>query len=541
MLLLKLVILAFLLFPLGAATGWFVARRAMQRADADSIAADNQQYKVVNGVVHEALNPLNAIRGISELLQRGDLDSTEYRAHLLRLNEATELLLSLATNAQLCFGVASALRMDSVNIQRLLEDLHGSAVAVAAARRVHFEIHVEPDAPVLAVTDESLVRSLLGNVINHCLAITDQGHVEVTLHASHDERIRISVSDTGPSLDDHALRHVFEPFGLVGHTADGNPVGTGLNLHSAFRAARLLGGRLTCESRLNAGSAYSIDLPANVQSRGVTDRSSKVVSFVDHYAKHRAQVGRHRVLVIEDQLSNAHVIQSALERAGHSVVVVHDGTGALEQLEAIDSFDLVVIDLRLPDIGGLDVMRLNRLRHGSRQRPLPFIVITSERSERVRNQCLAAGAWAFLQKPISAQCLLDALAMVSDRMERLARVPTVSHGQISQAAVHRNLLAVDPSRRVSDVFCDLLTYIREIEGAAVVSDWNSVIHRTRAVRGAAHLIGAAQIMTVSSSILACKLDELPAKWRVLHERLTESVDDAWRTLTGMLAEVAQRE
>lgn len=540
MLLSKLVILAFPVFLLAVATGWLFGRQVVRRARTLEKAARERHSRVADEFIHEALNPLHAIRGIGELLERGDLGAAELRSHLLRLNESTEALLSLATNAQLCFGHACARNDANVDIQQLLEDLRGRALATAAARQLHFEIHLEPDAPALVVTDASLVRCLLGNIVNHCLAITEQGHVEITLHTGSDEEIRISISDTGPSLDAHALRQVFEPFGLAGHTCDGNPAGTGLNLHAALRAARLLGGKLTCASRLSAGSLYSIALPVTVRSRGATERENRVVSFADHYARHRAQVRRHRVLVAEDQISNAHVIQSALERAGHAVVVVHDGDSALERLAASDGFDLVVIDLRLPDISGLDVMKLSRLRPGLRHQPPPFIVLTSERSESVRTQCLAAGAWAFLQKPVSAQGLLDALAMVSDRVDRLARAPAVAHGQISLAAVHRTLLAVDPGRREFDVFRDLLGFLREIEGAAAINDWQTVVHRTRAVRGAAHLIGAAQVTLTSSQIVACKPDELPAVWPALHQRLTETVDDAWRTLSGMLAEVVRR-
>lgn len=524
----------------GAIVGWWHARRALAALRAKQAADETQRGRVIRRLEHEILNPLETICGTVELMLHGGDTTAADRSHLLAIQQASNTLLAVVRNAGTWLNPPASAVGESFDLHEALEAIMAPRFSRAIAKRLHFELHIEPCSPRIVEADAELLAHCLGNVLDHCLAITDHGHVEVTLHSASNENVSLTISNTGPPFSPQA--QLFEPFGLFGHTREGNPSGTGLNLNVARLIARALGGELDCLTRAPMGTGFSLRFPAIVQSRaGSALPTGNVVPHNDLYAKHRAQVTSKRLLVVEDQASNAHVIASTLKRGGHDVAIASDGNAALLQLGAEEPFDVVIIDLGLPDIGGLDVIKLSRFHSAVRKHDVPFIVLTGETSERVRQDCFAAGAWIFLKKPMSSQRLLDAVALVCERAEHLADSNRIQPGDISLNAAHRALLSSDPSQALFENFRDMLNYQRDIEKAAQWDDWDAVLRRVRAVHGAAHLIGADRVSAVCLRISSTPKPALQTVWPALQRDLSGSIDDAWRAVSKLLDQVAEED
>ncbi|GGA81804.1 hypothetical protein GCM10011521_20190 [Arenimonas soli] len=520
-----------MLLAVTALLGWQLSARSLARLRARHATEQAKQHAVVHRLGAEIRNALTAITGNCEaLLYDG---KTCERSRLLAMRDSSERLMALVRNAG-AWLVPPTPVTGIAELQPMLQELVASRMSTAIGKGLHFELHVEPGAPDLLETDLAWLHAACANLIDHALAATGRGHVEVTLHAESGDELQLSVADTGPSLAPEAVARLFEPYGLDGILPGGNPPGTGLNLHVARSIARAFGGDIECATG-TPGTVYTLRLPARLHSRSPGQPcNDAVVPFNDHYARHRSRVPRKRVLVAEDQASNAHVIIAALERGGHSAVLARDGDAALAQLQAGEPFDVAVVDLGLPGITGLDLIKLSRL-DGRGGAALPFIVLTGDTSARMREACVAAGAWMFLNKPMSARRLLDAIAQVCERADRLPELAAVPVGTIRLDTAHRTLLDGDPSGALLENFRDVLNYRREM-GVARQHDWRDALCRVRAVRGAAYLVGAERVVAACRRLLELPLPELPAAWPAFEVELDASIDDAWRSLSSLLAQ-----
>ncbi len=518
---------------------WARSARYLRRMRAERRRTERAQARLAQGLRSDALNLISAIRGASQLLMHDAFgpENLQAHSHASVIHEASDALTMMTNNVSVALAPPAEPNTCIFDVREALSQAVDSRRSKAAQKHLHFELHIEAGAPMQVEVDPQMLSELISNVIEHSLAVTSQGHVEVTLHAGGEQELQISVSDTGPSYATDADHRLFEPYGLSDGLRNGNPPATGLNLHVARRLARLLGGELRASSLTRAGTTYLVELPTTVHS--ICDqnpRQNNVISFTDNYARHRAQVAPKRILVAEDQESNAHVISSTLRRAGHSVVLARDAEDALGALSSSSTFDLVIADLRMPGTSGIDLMKLAQLQDQRRHALLPFIVLTSEASERVRQECIAAGAWAFLQKPMSAQALLDTIQHVCDRVEQLQHIPASHLADQACIAVdqsHRALLSGAISSDLLANFRDMLIYMRDMQETAERGDVDALRNYLRAMRGASHLAGATRVGQLCQKLLTTPSRLLISGWQEHSLSLDSRVDEARRAAASL--------
>lgn len=506
-------------------------RQEVDRKERD----EAERARVLECLAGDFRNPLNAATGLCDLLEEGL--NPQQRRQVAGIRASLHTLLSLASASLVYFGESVTPRPTRVALSDLIEDIGADRQLIATAKGLHFETHIEPGSPDQVEIDGEALRQILSHLLDHALGITQRGHVEVTLHeVAADEMLTIAVDDTGPSLSAETRIAQFRPYGLEGRIPGGNPPGTGLHLFVARTIAQRLGGDLLCSARPSEGCVYTLRVPAIIHTRTASGKpvsGGNLVQLNDLYARHRAQVSPKKVLVAEDQPSNQHVIVQALESGDHAVTLVNTGDAALEAL-ADESFDLAVVDLRLPGTSGLDVIKLGRLTHA---RHMPFIVLTGETSEKVRQECLDAGAWAYLTKPVSSRRLLDTVVAVCERASALADAPRQAKMDIGllHSPMGQAVATGEPTRVVIESMRDALRYVSEFERAAVARDWQSALTRVHAMRGAAYIVSARRVLLVCSRILALPPDELHANWRTHHRDLVDSLDESRREMTTLFA------
>jgi CheY-like chemotaxis protein/anti-sigma regulatory factor (Ser/Thr protein kinase) len=365
---------------------------------------------------HELRTPLNAIIGFAQLLEAGVAGSVnpEQKRQLQIVDSSGQHLLRL---------IEDVLDITRIETGRMVIEPMPVALAPVVERSLRMiepttrglTVHLDsplPDAMLRVVADARRLEQVLVNLLSNAIKYNRPGGtVTLRTHAT-DEEVRIDVADTGIGMDETQQRDLFQPFNRLG--AERLSIeGTGLGLVIARSLVEGMRGRLEVESRAGEGSCFSVWLPA------ATDRDSKPgVRATRAHATGRARTGpRRHVLYVEDNAVNALLMRALFgRRPGWELRIAHDGATALAELEEIAP-DLLLIDLGLPDIDGIELLRRMRRRAGMER--VPAIMVSAAAFEADQRRAQHAGFSEYWTKPIDVDHALlrldELLATPRDR------------------------------------------------------------------------------------------------------------------------------
>ncbi|HET6307091.1 MAG TPA: PAS domain S-box protein [Rhodopila sp.] len=356
------------------------------------------------GMSRELRAPLNEMLGHARLLRAdGALDVTQ--------NAQVEAILAAGRHLlQMITCVFDLSEVDGEDIEPRATELDARAVAAAClelvrpaaeAKRLALNIVVAPDTRTELVTDPTRLRQVLLNLLGNAVKFTSHGMIEIRLRPSAEPAgLRIEVADTGPGIkaeDRQLLFRDFEP--MDSDPGQGFP-GAGLGLALSARLASLLGGRLGYDDNPGGGSVFWLDLPA------ARPLESPPAAPPPTEARAAAPQVLH-VLVVDDVAMNRDIAGSFLRAAGHRVTCVEGGAAAIAAVGTVD-FDVVLMDVRMPEMDGLEATRRIRALEGPRGR-VPIVALTAQAFTEQVAECRKAGMDSHLPKPFGPDSLLTAV------------------------------------------------------------------------------------------------------------------------------------
>jgi signal transduction histidine kinase/ActR/RegA family two-component response regulator len=400
-------------FELAAEREVLIESRAASLQDAEKLAQSKSH--IVATLSHEIRNGLTGVMHVLAAAAGQGGRAAPSREQLNAALHATNDLIAVL-NATLDSETAEqgrlALDAEPFDAVKLVRELVLLNRPHAAAKGVEFNFYVEPDLERrvvgAAVADASRARQVLANLIGNAVKYTVRGRIEARIERRGDDVLAVEIADTGPGLTQAEMIQAFEPFRRVERTGAGVP-GAGLGLSLARQLATLMGGRLTAQSAMGAGSCFTLELPF--------DPSAPLEADADAAVGAPASRGL-RVLVAEDDALNAAMLRAILEQLGHQVVHAQNGRRAVD-LCGVAAFDLVMVDGRMPILDGAQTAAAIR----AQGLKMPIIAVIGGEADEARD-CIDAGADTVLRKPVTvagvARAVADAAAMVHDAETRTA-------------------------------------------------------------------------------------------------------------------------
>ncbi len=365
---------------------------------------------------HEIRTPMNAILGYAQLMQREPGLSTRQQDHLETIARSGQHLIFLINDvldmAKIEAGQITRTE-ERVNLREMIVDLERMFHLRAAQTGVDFAVVVEEAFPGVVQTDPGKVRQVLINLLSNAFKFTPEGQVTLTLNASplDEETIRIVVlvQDTGSGIAPEQIESVFGAFKQASATT--TKTGTGLGLAVSRRFAELLDGDLTATSEVGQGSVFRFEFNAQRTEASLESAVDEVVVGLMPNSKVA------KILVVDDQADNRNLLCAMLRTVGLSVRAASGGEEALEAL-ASESFDLLLLDLRMPGMDGFAV--IDRVRQQNTVPRLPIVIVSASALEAEQKAALARGADGFLSKPINESDLFVAIERLTGVQYRRA-------------------------------------------------------------------------------------------------------------------------
>ncbi len=385
-------------------------------------AANRAKDEFLANVSHEIRTPFGAILGMTDLVLDTPL-TDDQRQCLTTARSAADSLLGLVEDL-LDFEKIEAGKLElapaEFSLRATLSDTVRTLTVRAQSKGLELVYHVQPDVPDALVGDAVRLRQVVLNLVSNAIKFTEQGEVVVHVEVASDPApggeavLRFVVTDTGIGIPPDDLDRIFRAFEQVDSSTTRKHGGTGLGLTIAARLVGLMGGEIGVESERGRSSTFSFTARFGRQSQPSEPDDARPSVAIREPAP-ATSVPPLRILVAEDSEFNVRHLERLLTRRGHHVWLASNGREALNLVSEL-AFDLLLLDLHMPELDGFQVVRAIRERERAAGGHLPVIALTASARKVDHENCLAAGMDDYLSKPVRAAELFASI-------DRLATAP----------------------------------------------------------------------------------------------------------------------
>ncbi len=382
-------------------TDTVLTQAELREARADAEAAATAKSTFLANMSHELRTPLTSIIGFSRLLREREDLSGEAGHYAKRIADASEALLTII-NDVLDFSKLEAgqvaLEARPLSVARLADEAMGLVSLQAAAKGVALRMDLDPQTPALIEGDMARLRQVLLNLLSNAVKFTDSGAVTIRTRwrdAGDGGRLRVSVVDTGQGIAPEKVSRLFERFSQADVSINRTHGGTGLGLAICKGIVGLMEGKIGVRSRPGRGSTFWFEIPAKPAAAAEAETVEESV----------LETGPLRMLVVDDTPVNRELVRLMLSPLG---LHIEEAGGGAEGIQAASAktFDLILMDVRMPGVDGLEATRAIRASDGPNART-PILALTADVQPENTAACRDAGMDDVLAKPIVPRELLS--------------------------------------------------------------------------------------------------------------------------------------
>lgn len=484
--------------------------------------ASRDKTTFISTISHELRTPLNGIVGLSRILL--DTELTAEQEKYLKTIHVSAVTLGNIFNDIIDMDKMERrkVQLDNqpVDFTSFLADLENLSALQAQQKGLRFNLEPTLPLPHQVITDGTRLRQILWNLISNAVKFTQQGQVTVRVRYDEGDMLHFEVEDSGIGIPQDELDKIFAMYYQVKDSHGGKPAtGTGIGLAVSRRLAKNMGGDITVTSEQGKGSTFRLTIHAPSVAEEVDDA----------FDEDDMPLPALNVLLVEDIELNVIVARSVLEKLGNSVDVAMTGKAALEMFKP-GEYDLVLLDIQLPDMTGLDISRELTKRYPREDLP-PLVALTAN-VLKDKQEYLNAGMDDVLSKPLSVPALTAMIKKFWDTPDDEENTVTTEENSKSEALLDIPMLEqylelVGP-KLITDglaVFEKMMPgYVSVLESNLTAQDKKGIVEEGHKIKGAAGSVGLRHLQQLGQQIQS---SDLPA-WEDNVGEWIEEMKEEWR-------------
>ena len=484
--------------------------------------ASRDKTTFISTISHELRTPLNGIVGLSRILL--DTELTAEQEKYLKTIHVSAVTLGNIFNDIIDMDKMERrkVQLDNqpVDFTSFLADLENLSALQAQQKGLRFNLEPTLPLPHQVITDGTRLRQILWNLISNAVKFTQQGQVTVRVRYDEGDMLHFEVEDSGIGIPQDELDKIFAMYYQVKDSHGGKPAtGTGIGLAVSRRLAKNMGGDITVTSEQGKGSTFTLTIHAPSVAEEVDDA----------FDEDDMPLPALNVLLVEDIELNVIVARSVLEKLGNSVDVAMTGKAALEMFKP-GEYDLVLLDIQLPDMTGLDISRELTKRYPREDLP-PLVALTAN-VLKDKQEYLNAGMDDVLSKPLSVPVLTAMIKKFWDTQDDEESTVTTEENSKSEALLDIPMLEqylelVGP-KLITDgleVFEKMMPgYVSVLESNLTAQDKKGIVEEGHKIKGAAGSVGLRHLQQLGQQIQS---PDLPA-WEDNVGEWIEEMKEEWR-------------